>query len=246
MMPPLCRLLPFCVAEGAWNMAADETLLAAAVAGVTSFRLYGWSQPTLSLGYFQPSAASRADPHLRQLSWVRRPTGGEALVHHHELTYALALPAGSPWQKHGESWLCHMHHVLGDALASLGVNAHTCEKNEEIKRGEILCFLHHTPGDLRIGDCKIAGSAQRKQRGALLQHGGILLAASPHTPHLPGIQELTGLNLSAKTLGDAIVQQLKKRTGWSITPSEWSAAERQHIEELVQIKYSHPSWNEKR
>ncbi len=227
-------------------MAADEALLASAIGGVASFRFYGWTQPTLSLGYFQPSVASRVDPELQALAWVRRPTGGEALVHHHELTYALALPSDFPWQRRGESWLCLMHGIVADALASLGIQTSACGGDEELERGNVLCFLHHTPGDLRIGDAKIAGSAQRKQRGALLQHGGILLAASPLTPHLPGIRELTGSILSSESLGDAIVQQLRDRTNWILTPTEWSLQDRQRIEELVDAKYTHPAWNEKR
>src|SRR5947209_979765 len=120
MPSPHCRLLPFHVALGAWNMAADEILLEEAVAGRASFRLYAWSQPTLSLGYFQRHEECRADPRLHELAWVRRATGGEALVHHHELTFALCLPAGAPWQRHGQSWLRRMHEVLAEALRALG------------------------------------------------------------------------------------------------------------------------------
>ncbi len=92
------RLLPFATADGPHNMAADESLLEAAIAGAASLRFYGWSVPTLSLGYFQPQSVRLADSRLTGLPWVRRPTGGAALVHHHELTYAVALPAGRPWQ----------------------------------------------------------------------------------------------------------------------------------------------------
>jgi lipoate-protein ligase A len=246
MSAPHCRLLPFHVTEGAWNMAADEVLLQAAAAGTASFRHYAWSQPTLSLGYFQSSSASRAYPHLGELAWVRRTSGGAALVHHLEITYALALPAGSPWQRSGESWLRRMHTLLADALASLGVTARMCGDHEEKKLGDVLCFLHHTPGDLLIGDAKIAGSAQRKQRGALMQHGSILLAASPWTPHLPGIRELAGVSLSASTLSDAVAEHLTKRTGWQFFASEWTPSERERIEELAAGKYSQPAWNGRR
>src|SRR6516162_5517447 len=95
----VCRLLPYAVADGPHNMAADEVLLDAACAGLASLRFYGWFEPTVSLGYFQPHAA-----RLPGLPYVRRPSGGLMLVHHHEITYALALPAGAPWQG-GESWL---------------------------------------------------------------------------------------------------------------------------------------------
>lgn len=227
-------------------MAADETLLATAAAGIASFRLYGWSQATLSLGYFQAAAFARKDPPLGELPWVRRASGGAALVHHLEATYALALPAGSPWQKHGESWLKAMHVLLRAALAGLGVPSRPCGDTEERKRGDVLCFLHHTPGDLLIDDAKIVGSAQRKQRGALLQHGGILLAASPYTPRLPGIRELTGVSLSAESLNAVVTEELAKHTGWQLVPSEWTPEERQRLEELAAGKYSQPAWNGKR
>src|SRR5262245_39757909 len=95
---PLCRLLSTAVASGAANMAMDETLLTSALErGVASLRFYRWSVPTLSLGYFQPHSEALADPNLVGVDWVRRPTGGAAILHHLEITYALALPAGPPW-----------------------------------------------------------------------------------------------------------------------------------------------------
>ena len=227
-------------------MAADETLLEAAASGIASFRLYGWSQPTLSLGYFQSSAGSRASSGLGELAWVRRPSGGAALVHHRELTYCLALPAGLPWQKRGVSWLKTMHGILRAALAGLGVFARLCGEGEERKFDDVLCFLHHTPGDLLIDEAKIAGSAQRKQRGALMQHGSILLAASPFTPQLPGLREMTGTVLSAESLGAVVSAEWMKHTGWPLAATEWTPKQRERIEELADGKYSQPAWNAKR
>lgn len=246
MSTPYCRLLPFRIASGAWNMAADEAVLETTAAGTASLRFYGWSQPTVSLGYFQASASARAYPRLGELAWVRRPSGGAALVHHLEATYALALPAGPPWQKRGESWLCRMHHLLADVLASFGVPAQMCGDKEEQKRGDVLCFLHHTPGDVRIGGDKIIGSAQRKQRGALMQHGSILFAASSWTPQLPGIRELAGVTLDAEKLSAAVVEQLTKQLGWQLDASDWSQTERERIEALATGKYAQSAWNDKR
>jgi lipoate-protein ligase A len=246
MEAPHCRLLPYHVADGAWNMAVDEVLLESAADGLAALRFYGWSQPTLSLGYFQASAPPRHYLRLGELAWVRRASGGAALVHHLEVTYALALPAGPPWQKRGESWLKKIHGFLHDALADLGVSTRLCGDDEERKRDDVLCFLHHTPGDLLIGDAKVAGSAQRKQRGALLQHGGILLAASPFTPILSGIRELTGQTISAESLCAAVTEQFARRTGWHFSPADWSPAERRRIDELIADKYTRPVWNHKR
>jgi lipoyl(octanoyl) transferase len=243
---PRCRLLPFTTAEGPWQMAADEVLLEAAAAGRAALRFYAWSQPTLSLGYFQADALRRSDPRLAGLPSVRRASGGAALVHDREVTYALALPAGAPWQRRGESWLWRMHRIIAAALATLGVEARACDPGGERKLGEVLCFLHHTPGDLLIGPAKVAGSAQRKLRGALLQHGSILLARSPATPALPGIAELAGRRLSAQEVQAAVTAQFARDTGWSLEAGDWTEDERRRIAELIAAKYTHPGWNQKR
>jgi lipoate-protein ligase A len=175
---------------------------------------------------------------------VRRPTGGAALVHHHELTYAFALPPGRLWQPLGQSWLVRMHDIVRQALAGLGIASTLCE--QERGRGEVLCFLHHTPGDLLVGDCKVAGSAQRKQRGALLQHGSILLARSPCTPSLPGLAELTGHTLSPTDLVAALLAEWTRATGWDVHPAEWSADDQRVLHDLLSSRYTSPAWNQRR
>ncbi len=217
-------------------------------AGVASVRFYGWSPATLSLGYFQSAKIRLTDARLAALLFVRRPSGGAALIHDHELTYALALPAGPPWQKPGEkvsTWLDRMHRVIAAALRDLGVAARATPGQEEPFRGD-LCFQHLTAGDLVIGRDKVVGSAQRRHQGALLQHGGILLAASPHAPVLPGIRELTGRSLTAAELSAAIGRRLAEETGSILTPGTWTPAERERIAHLVARKYGRSAWNGKR
>ncbi len=238
------RLLPLEFADGPRNMAADEVLLESAVVGTASLRFYGWSEASLSLGYFQPAAARLAHPSIADLPFVRRPTGGQNLVHHHELTYALALPTGLPWQG-AESWLCRMHQVIADAFHSLGVSLTFVEK-EQRDPGAILCFRQWSAADLLCGQAKVVGSAQRKHRQALLQHGGILLAASPHAPSLSGIQEKSGLSLPPEQVRTSIVQTFNKATGWSVVEKAWTEEERGRIQELVVDKYGTRKWNEKR
>jgi lipoate-protein ligase A len=239
-----CRLLPYAVATGPCNMAADDALLESAAAGAASLRFYGWQEPTLSLGYFQPSTPARAYPDLGGLAWVRRPTGGAALVHHHELTYALALPPGREWQPPGAPWLVRMHAIIQAALRRLAVESRLCEREE--KRGDVLCFLHHTPGDLLVSGHKVAGSAQRKRRGALLQHGGILLRQSPHTPELPGIAELTGRDLAAEELEAAVLGALRESTEWRVESGAWTEGEEALRSVQVATRYTQAAWNEKR
>jgi lipoate-protein ligase A len=240
-----CRLLPLVEADGPWQMAADQALLeSAADAGTASLRFYTWPRATLSLGYFQPEAVRHADARLAALPWVRRPSGGEALVHDREVTYALALPPGPPWQRRGESWLWRMHGAIAEALAELGVTAQVAEEDRRL--GEVLCFLHQTPADLLVGGAKVVGSAQRKQRGALMQHGGTLLAASPAAPQLSGIAELTGRRLTAQEVAAAVAARFGRDTGAAVERGDWTDAERRRINELVATRYTQPAWNSKR
>jgi lipoate-protein ligase A len=245
MVSSLCRLFPYALADGPHNMAADEVLLEAAAAGVASLRFYGWSEATLSLGYFQSERLRHTEAMLVRLPYVRRPTGGATLVHHHELTYALGLPAGAPWQTQ-EAWLARMHTILASALQELGVPARLYFPSGETSFTGVLCFRHFTAGDLLIGNAKVVGSAQRRQRGALLQHGAILLAQSPYTAALPGIQELCNRTLSVEEVMVAIQRELTHQTGWELVSGAWSAAECRRIEQLVAERYTRDSWNCKR
>jgi lipoyl(octanoyl) transferase len=239
-----CRLLPFAVADGPRNMAADEVLLESATAGIASLRFYGWSEATVSLGYFQPEKVRRTEPLLR-LPFVRRPSGGAMLVHHREVTYCLALPPGQPWQT-GASWLCTMHTIIAGALASLGVSAKSQAAGSEPPFSGTLCFQHLTAGDLLIGAAKVVGSAQRRQRGALMQHGSILLARSMHTPMLPGIEELAGRRITSADACAAIRAEFARRTSWQLVHDAWTPAELSRADELATTKYRHERWNQKR
>lgn len=227
-------------------MAADQTLLESAVAGTASLRFFAWSEATVSLGYFQSEAERRKKPKLAALPFVRRPTGGAALVHHHELTYALALPPGLGWQS-GQPWLIRMHGIIAAALNELGVAVNQAPgKADNRYLQSILCFRQFGPGDLGISGAKVVGSAQRRQRKALLQHGGILLATSPHAPELPGIRELTGVALLPDEVQAAIQDEFSRQTGWELVEGDWTQFERGRTEELISTRYDSPEWNRKR
>jgi lipoate-protein ligase A len=260
-----CRLLPFAVADGPLNMASDEVMLHAALDGTASLRFYGWSPPTLSLGYFQPEAVRQGDPLLAALPFVRRPSGGESLVHDHEVTYALALPPGAPWQSRVDPWLARMHAVIAAALRELGILTDMFDRllSGRLRDGAIdtsagapprgrplnenpLCFQHFTSDDLILNGAKVVGSAQRKHRGALLQHGAILLQRSAHTPGLPGIFELTGRNLEQRELAETISDEFSRETGWVLASAEWTGAENEKIKLIADMKYCSDAWNHKR
>jgi lipoate-protein ligase A len=239
-----CRLLPFAVADGPHNMAADEVLLLSAQEGQTSVRFYGWSEATVSLGYFQPAAARDLDPKLHALPFVRRPTGGAVLVHHHELTYALAL------SKHlcsstREPWLVRIHRIIAGALTSLGVDCRLAEQTAKGQHCSILCFEQITAGDILLGGRKIAGSAQRRQKGSLLQHGAILLKASSYAPWLLGIWNLTGHEICGSELQAAILHEFIRDTGWNLLQTPWETEEQNRIR-LTAEKFASSWWNTRR
>jgi lipoate-protein ligase A len=236
-----CRLFPYAAAPGAVNMALDELLAEQARHGEAALRFYGWTTATLSLGYFQPAQARHDDPRLAGLPWVRRPSGGAALVHHHELTYALALPPGVAGR--AQDWLLRMHLVIGRALAALGVAPTEAATEAAARHGEFLCFLQQTPGDLLCRGHKVVGSAQRKYRQALLQHGSVLLAQSEHTPALPGLRELTGVTVRPQRLATAITDVLAEATSWRVVRSTELLGD---AEALVVARYGNIAWNERR
>jgi lipoate-protein ligase A len=207
--PPAC---------GAWNMAVDEALLeSVARGGPATLRFYEWREPTLSLGYFQALADRDQHSASRSRPLVRRASGGGAILHDRELTYSIAIPLASRFGRAAYDLYTHVHQSLIETLAGVGVRAilhggtgtlHVASDARDTSAQPatpFLCFQRRTAGDVvaghRFAD-KIAGSAQRRQRGVMLQHGSILLARSTWAPELPGIAELAGVTLSAGALID--------------------------------------------
>ena len=227
-------------------MAADETMVRTAAEGVASLRFYGWSTATVSLGYFQSHAVYRTDRRLAHLPWVRRPSGGATLVHHHELTYALSLPSGA-LRRTNESWMLRMHRIIVTALAQRGLAGKIkIVEDTPIKHDHILCFQNFTIGDVLCGGRKVVGSAQRKHHQALMQHGSIVLAQSEHTPGLPGIHELANIVLTTDDLRDGIAQAFAEHTEWTVEPGDWTGAELGAIDLLARERYASAQWNERR
>ena len=194
--------------SGHVNMAIDAALLQAAdeqPAGPV-VRVYEWSEPTISLGYFQKSIETLTHPGLAGCPRVRRLTGGGAILHHHELTYSCVIPRTHPISTDPVRLYERMHRTISQVLAacgaSTGFRAHlpVLASGQDSPTGSetepFLCFQRSDPRvlaatDIRIdGRPKITGSAQRRRRGAILQHGSILLNASPLLPDLVGICNL--------------------------------------------------------
>lgn len=238
-------------------MALDEALLeSAGEKGEATLRFYRWSEPTLSLGYFQRAADREAHSASRDCPLVRRASGGGAILHDAELTYSLAIPTADRWATAARGIHNAIHSALRDALRSFGVATEIfgCSKigSDAFAAGSpFLCFQRRAAGDLTLGEAKIAGSAQRRHRAAVLQHGSVLLARSSCAPELPGIAELTGIRLDPLELGERYCKCLCQRFGWKCPeklPSGHELPEelRRRAESILAEKFAAPGWNYRR
>ncbi len=187
--------------SGLMNMAIDDAMLD--IAGerrIIVLRLYQWSEPTLSLGYFQRLIDRETHPSSSGLPMVRRATGGGAIIHHHDLTYSLAVPQSSSHVGAAPAIYSAVHDVFVAWFGELGLgarqwretyNLQTTGTSESVSsKSEFLCFHRRSEGDVVVGNDKLVGSAQRRNKGALLQHGSLLIAKSSYAPSLRGLQEL--------------------------------------------------------
>ena len=164
--------------SGAANMAIDASLLAeAARTGRTSLRLYRFDPPCLSLGRNEATAHyDRAAIAGRRLDVVRRPTGGRAVWHEHEVTYAVAAPIATFGGLRAAYRAIHAR--LAAALHALGVAATLAPDHPRPPESPGSCFAAPVGGEVLVGGRKLVGSAQVREGRAFLQHGSILLAGS--------------------------------------------------------------------
>jgi lipoate-protein ligase A len=215
-------------------MAVDGALLESAVdRGVATLRLYGWAEPTLSLGHFQPWNDPGLEQTLAALPRVRRLSGGGAIVHHHELTYSCALPPQHELAKSPRRLYRVVHEAVLAALQELGITAALRGEPERHRDGHFLCFLRGDPHDLLVGGSKILGSAQRRRRGAVLQHGAVLLRRSSYAPDIPGLDELCLRAPGAAKLFEPLSAALERVLGDTAVAGELTSAERERIDRSI-------------
>jgi lipoate-protein ligase A len=191
------------------NMAIDRALLERAKAGEWWLRLYAWSPSCLSFGRHEPAARRYDRDRIAALGLdvVRRPTGGRAVWHAGELTYAVAAPAtafGTLREAYGE-----IHRVIRDAIRWLGVPAELAPaRGAPLRPDAGACFAASAGGEVMVGDHKVAGSAQLREDGALLQHGSILLTGDQAM-----VTRLT-LGAAPADRSASLAQLLGRPVGW--------------------------------
>jgi lipoate-protein ligase A len=207
----MVRLIRGPSADGAQQMALDVAMARRAErTGEALVRVYRFDPPTVSLGRFQ-SVDELYLPGVQALGagLCRRPTGGQAVFHDDEVTYALAVPRRALPEHVLESYRRIAEGLLR-ALAALGVQATIKVEEEGGRERESNCFLWPAPAEVTVAGRKLLGSAQCRMGGSFLQHGALPLRldaarwAKVFAP--PERQEEMAARLHARAVGlDALV-----------------------------------------
>ncbi len=165
------------VCSGPVNMARDRELLRSHRAGEDPvLRIYQWDPPCVTLGYNQdPQSFAGDEVAAAGYDLVQRPTGGRAILHAEELTYAVV--GTSPGPLFGdtlhESYMT-INRALLAFLSQLGITAEVSAGESRAEARGLVCFHSAGRHEIRTAGRKLIGSAQRRQRGVFLQHGSIL------------------------------------------------------------------------
>lgn len=195
-------------ADGATNMAVDQALLEDAVIfGKPTMRVYSWFPYCISLGYHQSENTIHFDTcRERQIDVVRRPTGGRAVLHAEEVTYAVVVPQNASIFQHSITAVYNLiNRGLLAGIRKLGVPAKFEKRSIDLRHhyqmlSSINCFSAVARCEIVVNGKKLIGSAQRHLTSGILQHGSILLGSA----HL-AFPELL------KNIGRDIQQKMKRK-----------------------------------
>ncbi|WP_240666528.1 lipoate--protein ligase family protein [Longirhabdus pacifica] len=264
------------------NMAIDEAIstMVSEKKSPPTLRFYTWEVPTLSLGYFQKAEKEVDFAALKQqkLGFVRRATGGRAVLHDKELTYSMIVNEDDPMIP---KTVTEAYRVLSEGLvvgfqtlglaASMTNLASNEEKAKYSQASSAACFDAPSWYELVVEGKKIAGSAQTRQKGVVLQHGSILLDMDVDMLFsvLKFSNEKVRDRLKASFYNKAVaINDIKREMGQStvalpevmtafqagiaqglgvtLAPATLTPEEEALAQQLVQEKYGHDDWNLKR
>jgi lipoate-protein ligase A len=239
-------------------MAVDSALLDSVKrGGPPVLRLYTWSPGCISFGRNQTAAGlfDSAAAAARGIDLVRRPTGGLAVLHDREITYAVVAPVhalGGPRETYRQ-----IHRALVVALQSLGIDARLAVGGAAQPPTAGPCFRVPAPGEVIARGRKLVGSAQRREAAALLQHGSILLdgeqslvaALQGSTPEdgdgAITVRDLLGRVPAPDAVAAAIRRGFEAACGIRLALDRLSRAERDGARRLVP-HYASSAWTWRR
>ena len=248
---------------GARNMAVDQALFESVRrGGPPVLRFYRWAPACLSFGRNQPARGIYDPARAAALGFdlVRRPTGGLAVLHAEELTYAAILPVG-PGAGPRKTY-CQINRALAAGLSALGVPAELAGPpplDESGLAGERPCFDRPAAGEVVAAGRKLVGSAQRVEGRTILQHGSILLAGSqdrvrdvqsaPFGPasavHATSLSDVLAEPPSVPELVASLSQSFACLFGIALAPAALDRAELDRAAELEQ-HFAAASWTWRR
>jgi len=216
-----------------WVSRADDRLI---------FRTYGWDRPTLSLGRSEPFPGPwDADALARSgVDVARRPTGGNAVLHVEEVTFAVAASLPGPWRLAPRGFADRVADALAAALRDRGLDAERepGAPSGERRPGDRPCFARCDRGEVRSGGFKVAGLASRFTRSGALCHASVPLTprsrdvarfrvdAPPEAfaldRHARSLGEMLGAVPDARPLADALAGRIAEAfdVAWSLGDAE--------------------------
>lgn len=258
--------------SGADNMARDQAIrdLYPTVQQPT-LRFYGWSPACVSIGLAQRLTRdiNQAACQTLGIDIVRRCTGGRAILHDHEVTYALVMGLDQPLV--AQSSVVRSYWKLSQALQygleQLGVASRFEPEGARQRHGRssesAACFDQAADYEIVVAGRKLVGSAQARQHDTLLQHGSVLLHTDAKQwvrvlrlpPHMDaamleqrmiGLDEVLGVQATFEQVVDALGAGVEARCGITLTPGALTDAEEARAAELVTQRYANAAWTERR
>lgn len=244
--------------NGYYNMAVDEAILYSYEAfKIPTLRIYGWSEPFISIGYNQ-DAAGVLKPKAN-IPFVRRITGGAAILHHREITYSITCSLTDlnlpPAVKNSYEVL---NSFIKEFYKKLGLQAEFAKDvfHEGLERRENFCYTCREYFDFVINGKKIGGNAQRRRKNLIFQHGSIPQELD-FTLIESAVNNTENLSLKTTSLGELLPEScanyreiantfcgaFENVFSVQLKPGRLSAQERQHSYCLMETKYTTKEWN---
>jgi lipoate-protein ligase A len=140
---------------------------------------------------------------------VRRLSGGGAIIHDHELTYSCTVPAQNALAHDARHLYTRVHECIISALAALGIAAALRGSADPHCGKDFLCFGRTDDFDVVMAGHKVLGSAQRRRKGAVLQHGSLVLRRSEWASQFPGVFDCAGRAVPVEQL----IERLSRAVG---------------------------------
>lgn len=262
-------------APASFNMALDEALLNWHSEGLIPpvIRFYGWEPAALSIGYFQKVKQEIDMEAVKKLGlgFVRRPTGGRGVLHEHELTYSIIVSERYPDMP---ETVTEAYRVLSEGLLegfrNLGLDAYFSIPESETEKADLkkpksaVCFDAPSWYEMVVAGKKVAGSAQTRQKGVILQHGAILIDLDAEKllsvfkfkdeaskermrKKIPekavSINSLLEEGVTAEQCVPAFRTGFEKALAIRLTPYELSESQLAEVKKIEEERYGNDDWN---